>query len=69
MMAAGEEFCREAGCSEAEITVLDRRTELPPLYEKLGYRIVGTAPYPHDHARLAVPCAMLVMRKPLQSLS
>lgn len=65
MMAAGDEFCREAGCREVELTVINLRTELPPIYEKLGYRVVGTAPYSHDPARLRVPCSFLVMRKAL----
>lgn len=34
-----EEFGRGAGCKIMEIRVLDSRTELPPLYEKLGYHV------------------------------
>jgi ribosomal protein S18 acetylase RimI-like enzyme len=65
MMREGESLCRNAGCTEAEITVLDRRTELPPLYEKLGYRIAGTAPWAHGPGHFTVPCDLILMRKPL----
>jgi ribosomal protein S18 acetylase RimI-like enzyme len=65
MMREGESLCREAGCTQAEITVLDRRTELPPMYEKLGYRVAGTAPWAHGPGHFAVPCDLIVMRKPL----
>ena len=39
LIEQAEEFCREAGRSHMQIRVLNHRTELPPFYEKLGYRI------------------------------
>ena len=38
MVAAAEEHCRRWGCKHMDIMVLAIRTELPPFYEKLGYR-------------------------------
>lgn len=38
MVLAAEEHCRAWGCRHLDIMVLALRTELPPFYEKLGYR-------------------------------
>ncbi len=65
LMAAGEEFCREMGCHSVDITVVDLRTELPPLYERFGYRVTGTAPFPMDTMPVKVPCMFITMSKPL----
>ncbi len=65
LMAAAEEFCREMGCNAIELTVVDKRTELPPLYERFGYRVTGTAPFPADLMPVKMPCSFVVMRKPL----
>ena len=65
LIAAAEEFCREMGCRTMELTVVDLRTELPPLYGRFGYRVVGTAPFPTDTMPVKMPCSFLVMQKPL----
>ena len=39
LIDAAEQFCRDAGCGVMRIRVLNHRTELPPFYEKFGYRI------------------------------
>ena len=65
LMAAGEEFCREMGCRFADITVVDLRTELPPLYERYGYRVTGTAPFPAETMPVKLPCSFVTMSKPL----
>ncbi len=65
LMAAGEEFCREMGCRFADITVVDLRTELPPLYERRGYRVTGTAPFPAETMPVKLPCSFVTMSKPL----
>ena len=45
-----------------EIEVVSLRTELPPFYERLGYALTGTRPFPDMHkSRMA--CEFLVMRK------
>lgn len=59
-----EDFCRNAGCSLMCIRVLNHRTELPPLYEKLGYAIAGTEEVePVPSARM--PYHFIVMEKDL----
>ncbi len=65
LIAAAEEFCRELGCRIMELTVVDLRTELPPLYERFGYRVTGTAPFPADTMPVKLPCSFVVMQKPL----
>jgi GNAT superfamily N-acetyltransferase len=41
LVEQAEEFCRRAGCSQMQIRVLNHRNELPPFYEKLGYKTAG----------------------------
>ena len=65
LIAAAEEFFREQGCRAVELTVVDKRTELPPLYERFGYRVTGTAPFPADIMPVKMPCSFVVMSKPL----
>ncbi len=65
LMAAGEEFCREMGARFVDLTVVDLRTELPPLYERYGYRLTGTAPFPSETMPVKMPCSFLTMSKPL----
>jgi predicted N-acetyltransferase YhbS len=36
MVQAAEDYCRQAGCSAIDITVLSQRPELPPFYQRLG---------------------------------
>ncbi len=65
LMAAAEEFCREQGCRFVDITIVDLRTELPPIYEKFGYRITGSAPFPEEQMPVKLPCSFLLMEKEL----
>ena len=65
LIAAAEEFCREQGCRVMDITIVNLRTELPPLYEKFGYRIVGTEPFPADQMPVSQPCSFVLMEKEL----
>jgi GNAT superfamily N-acetyltransferase len=41
MVQAAEDFCRQHGCDVMDILVVNLRTELPPIYRKLGYVEVG----------------------------
>ncbi|HEX3473192.1 MAG TPA: GNAT family N-acetyltransferase [Silvibacterium sp.] len=63
--AAAEEFARETGAHFMDITVVNLRTELPGIYEKLGYRITGTAPFPMDQMPVTQPCHFICMTKEL----
>ena len=65
LIAAAEEFCREMRCRVMELTVVNLRTELPPLYARFGYRITGERPFPAEEMPVKVPCSFLVMQKPL----
>jgi GNAT superfamily N-acetyltransferase len=64
LIDAAEDWCRTAGCGQMEIEVVSLRTELPPFYERLGYVLTWTRPFPDRHkSRMA--CEFLVMRKAL----
>jgi predicted N-acetyltransferase YhbS len=64
MMEAGEERFRRMGCEAVEITVLNLRTELPPLYRKLGYVESGTEEFhPSAPLKAGVECHCIVMSK------
>ena len=65
LTAAAEEFSREMGVRFMDLTVVNVRTELPPIYEKLGYRITGTAPFPADQMPVTQPCHFICMTKEL----
>lgn len=68
LMAAAEEFAREMGAREMDLRVVNLRTELPPIYEKLGYRIAGTEPIPEEmRSRVKEPCHFVRMVKKLGS--
>lgn len=64
LIAGAEEFGRAAGRSLMEIRVLDSRTELPPLYEKLGYRVAYHEQVPQKPSALQ-PYYFIVMEKRL----
>jgi N-acetylglutamate synthase-like GNAT family acetyltransferase len=63
MMREAEQHCLRARCSEAVITVVNLRTELPPFYRSLGYRERGIAPFTDDRATKA--CHFIIMGKSL----
>ncbi|WP_124848449.1 GNAT family N-acetyltransferase [Acidipila sp. EB88] len=65
IMAAGEEFCREMGCHFMDLSVVNLRTELPPIYAKFGYQVTGSAPFPADEMPVKLPCSFVLMSKPL----
>jgi predicted N-acetyltransferase YhbS len=64
LMAAAEAALEEAGRPRVEILVVDLRRELPPWYRRLGYREVGTRPFPPQAPALR-PCCFIVMSKRL----
>jgi ribosomal protein S18 acetylase RimI-like enzyme len=66
LVSAAEQFARENGARFMDLTVVNLRTELPPLYEKLGYTSVGTRPIHQELAsRVSQPCHLIRMSKPL----
>jgi GNAT superfamily N-acetyltransferase len=64
LIETAEAACRDAGCSEMEIEVVNLRTELPPYYRRFGYIEQGTRPFP-DAEHTSLPCHFIVMRKAL----
>lgn len=66
LAAAAEEFAREMGAHHMDLTVVNLRTELLPLYEKLGYTVSGEEAIPAEMAqRVSRPCHFIRMSKPL----
>jgi N-acetylglutamate synthase-like GNAT family acetyltransferase len=66
LMAAAEEFAREMGSHHMDLTVVNLRAELPPLYRKLGYTENGAEPIrPEMVPRVTQPCHFIKMTKPL----
>ena len=45
MMAAAERHAASLGCRAIDIRIVDRRTELPPFYRKLGFVDDGAEPF------------------------
>ena len=64
LMDAAEAYGRARGCTVAEVTVVNVRTELPPFYRTLGYQETGTLPFDRNEP-ITQPCHFIVMRKPL----
>jgi GNAT superfamily N-acetyltransferase len=66
MVAAAEEYCREKGCEAMDLTVLNLRPELSPLYRKLGYAESGVEEFrPSRQLKPGVECHCIVMSKEL----
>ncbi len=42
LVAVAEALCEAEGCTAMDLQVIDLRTELPPWYRSLGYRVCGT---------------------------
>jgi GNAT superfamily N-acetyltransferase len=69
LVSAAEEFAREMGACHVDLTVVNLRTELRPIYEKLGYTVTGPQPIHNDLAsRVSQPCHLIRMSKPLGGL-
>lgn len=64
MMKAAEHRLTAEGCSVVDIRVVSLRTELPPFYEKLGYRHQGTEAF--DDPRKTRACHFLKMSKEIK---
>ena len=64
LIDVAETHCRNSGCREMELEVVNLRTELPPFYRRFGYVETVTRPFP-DHERAKLPCHFIVMTKSL----
>ena len=66
MMKRGEDALREMGCKSVEISVLSMRSELLPVYEKLGFVVTGTEAFGfHRALKPGVECHTILMAKML----
>lgn len=66
MVNAAEQWCRQRGCKVMDLRVLSLRSELPPLYRKLGYLECGTEEFhPSRPLKSGVECHCIVMSKRL----
>lgn len=66
LVAAAEEFAREMGARRMDLTVVSLRTELPPIYERFGYSVIGTEAIPDDMAlHVSQPCHFIRMSRAL----
>ena len=64
MIAAVEDYARDAGCRFMDMRIVNLRAELPPFYQRLGYAEIGTEPFSAD-AEPKLPCHFIKMSKPL----
>ncbi len=64
LIAAAEQFAQEHGCRHMDINVVNLRTELPPIYRRMGYVESGTLPWP-EGVPSKVPCHFVCMEKRL----
>ena len=65
LIAAAEDYCRSAGRTLMEITVVNIREELRPFYFALGYAISGEKPFPYPARLTRDAVSLLVMTKRL----
>ncbi|WP_158944845.1 GNAT family N-acetyltransferase [Granulicella sp. S190] len=57
-------FCRSNGCTVADAEVVNLRPDLIERYQRLGFKIVGEAPY-HRPEILLQPCHFVLIQKDL----
>jgi predicted N-acetyltransferase YhbS len=62
MMDEADRQARARGCRALDIRIVDRRTELPPFYRKLGFVDNGTEPLVEP--KLTKPAHFIRMTKP-----
>ena len=65
LLAAAEDFFREAGCLFSDLLIVNVRTELLRMYRQLGYVEIGTAPY-DDKSPTKIPVHFIAMSKSLK---
>jgi ribosomal protein S18 acetylase RimI-like enzyme len=64
LLAAVEAIAREHKAAYIEIDVINLRTDIIPMYEKMGFKTVGEFPYVHPD-RATRPCHFIIMRRTL----
>ena len=70
IVQAAEDHFRRHGCHAIDITVLNMRPELLPIYRRFGFVETGTEPFhPARPIQSGVECHCIVMSKQLLSLA
>ena len=64
LMAAAEQYFREAACIAVDLRIISARPELLRFYAKLGFSETGISPMPAD-APLKMACHFIHLSKPL----
>ena len=64
LMAAAEDYFRDAGCTFSDLMIVNVRTELLAMYRGFGYVETGTAPY-ENRFPTKIPVHFIAMSKPL----
>jgi len=64
LMAAAENYFREAGCAYSDLMIVNVRTDLLTMYRGFGYAETGTAPY-ENRFPTKIPVHFIAMSKPL----
>ena len=65
LVGEAERRARDAGCNFMDILIVNVRTELIPIYARMGYVESGTAPFPAN-VPTKIPCHFLRMSKNLR---
>jgi GNAT superfamily N-acetyltransferase len=64
LVEAAADYCRDRGCRQLDLDVLDVRPELLSVYGALGFLSTGTSAYPYPD-RLRRPAHLILMSRPL----
>jgi len=64
LLAAVEQQCRDGGCNFLDITVVNMREDLFPIYARLGFAACDVLPFPVPERALQ-PLHLVKMTKPL----
>jgi GNAT superfamily N-acetyltransferase len=68
LIEAAERYCIEHGCTEMDLSVVNLRVELIPLYERLGYRQSGTERWPEAELhRISRPAHFITMTRRIEA--
>ena len=65
LIAAAEDYCRQAGCRFMDLTFVNLRLPLPGYYRRFGYEESGRLPFPVDQAKPNRPVHLVQMSKAL----
>jgi predicted N-acetyltransferase YhbS len=64
LLAAAEDFAREAGSQAMDLRIISPRAELLPFYRRLGYAETGSSPFPAE-VQTKIPSHFIHLSKPL----